>query len=93
MFNLLQDKSPYGCWCYFGDDHGKGIGGPIDQIDAMCKKLHDGYTCAKGTFQNVLDAFGIIWVSHFLLGRNSGERSNLKCCRMHQIHSFSEIHF
>ena len=36
----------YGCWCYFQNDHGHGRGAPVDEIDMLCKKLHDGYTCA-----------------------------------------------
>jgi len=36
----------YGCWCYFQDDHGKGRGKPVDVFDELCKRLHDGYTCA-----------------------------------------------
>jgi len=36
----------YGCWCYFEEDHGQGRGKPINEIDAHCKVLHDGYACA-----------------------------------------------
>lgn len=36
----------YGCWCYFQSDHGSGRGAPVDGIDQLCKRLHDGYTCA-----------------------------------------------
>lgn len=36
----------YGCWCFFGDDHGSGKGAPVDSVDAMCKNLHMGYDCA-----------------------------------------------
>jgi hypothetical protein len=36
----------YGCWCYFMNDHGQGRGKPVDDIDMLCKRLHDGYTCA-----------------------------------------------
>lgn len=36
----------YGCWCYFQESHGKGRGRPVDEIDTLCKHLHDGYTCA-----------------------------------------------
>jgi len=36
----------YGCWCYFQSDHSKGRSGPVDEIDTLCKRLHDGYTCA-----------------------------------------------
>lgn len=36
----------YGCWCYFQNGHGSGRGKPVDEIDTLCKRLHDGYTCA-----------------------------------------------
>jgi len=35
----------YGCWCYFETNHGKGRGRPVDQIDAFCQSLHQGYEC------------------------------------------------
>merc|ERR1711944_284283 len=36
----------YGCWCYFQDGYGQGRSKPLDEIDTLCKRLHDGYTCA-----------------------------------------------
>ena len=36
----------YGCWCYFQNDHGKGHGKTVDNIDKLCQTLHHGYTCA-----------------------------------------------
>merc|ERR1711881_529856 len=36
----------YGCWRYFNDDHGKGKSKPVNEIDAYCKTLHEGYECA-----------------------------------------------
>jgi hypothetical protein len=42
----ISQMNEYGCWCYFGDDHGRGKGQPQDAIDEMCKVLHDGYECA-----------------------------------------------
>lgn len=42
----IQKIDEYGCWCYFGDDHGRGKGTPVDPIDEVCKVLHDGYECA-----------------------------------------------
>jgi len=35
----------YACWCYFQDAHGRGKGSPVNEVDAQCKILHDGYTC------------------------------------------------
>lgn len=50
----------YGCWCYFEDDHGQGRGQPVDDVDKMCKTLHDGYTCLMMDTDN-LDEPCIPW--------------------------------
>lgn len=42
----MDQINEYGCWCYFQNDHGSGKGKPVDEIDTLCKRLHDGYTCA-----------------------------------------------
>jgi len=36
----------FGCWCYFYDNVGRGKGQPVDEVDAFCKTLHEGYECA-----------------------------------------------
>lgn len=41
----LESINYYGCWCYFGLDHGKGKSQPVDELDELCKKLHDAYEC------------------------------------------------
>jgi len=45
---LFEDIQAYGCWCYFGEiyQQGLGAGHPQSDLDAMCKQLSDGYTCA-----------------------------------------------
>lgn len=35
----------YGCWCYAGENHGRGKSQPVDEIDEICKTLHNGYEC------------------------------------------------
>ena len=42
----IQQFDNYGCWCYFYDNVGRGKGTPVDELDGLCKTLHDGYTCA-----------------------------------------------
>jgi len=41
---------PYGCWCHFDADKfnmaGKGKGTPVDDWDANCRRLAEGYECA-----------------------------------------------
>ena len=47
QFSLwLEDVDEYGCWCYFGDKHGRGKSNPVNDLDAHCKQLHEGYECA-----------------------------------------------
>lgn len=37
----------YGCWCYFGDQHLLRLakGEPVDDMDTLCKQLHNNYEC------------------------------------------------
>lgn len=42
---IIEGIDGYACWCYFQDDHGKGRGKPVNEMDARCKVLQDGYTC------------------------------------------------
>ena len=46
MGPTLQNINQYGCWCYFEEDHGKGKSQPVNEVDAFCKTLHQGYDCA-----------------------------------------------
>lgn len=43
----LKTITTYGCYCYFEEDFMTGRGPVMDHIDGFCKKLGDGYTCAK----------------------------------------------
>ena len=53
VFNNNQVASifgDYGCWCHFQSNNGyvgNGFGGPVDEMDELCKKLHDQYSCIK----------------------------------------------
>ena len=42
----IESMNEMSCWCYFGDDHGRGRGPVMDEIDQICKTLADGYDCA-----------------------------------------------
>jgi len=46
MGPVMNRINKYGCWCYFDNDHGKGKGHPVDEVDEFCKVLHEGYECA-----------------------------------------------
>lgn len=41
----LETLNDYGCWCMFGDNHGKGHGHPLNDVDEKCRTLHWGYDC------------------------------------------------
>lgn len=43
----FDELNQYGCWCYFEDDHGMGHGQTLDDFDAMCKVLANGYDCIR----------------------------------------------
>lgn len=44
-FNTIIDG--YGCWCNFKNNGQiKGKGKPVDEIDGVCRLLHDGYKCS-----------------------------------------------
>lgn len=36
----------YGCWCYFDNSFSSGRGEVMNELDEICKILHDGYKCA-----------------------------------------------
>ena len=45
--HILSNFHGYGCWCYFGTDgYGKGKSQPKDELDSLCKALHQGYECS-----------------------------------------------
>lgn len=43
--SMVRSVTNYACWCYFEDAHGQGRSKPVNDIDAQCKILHDGYSC------------------------------------------------
>ena len=44
---LFDPVDGYGCWCYFGSDYVNGRGHTQDALDEECKKLVNGYRCAR----------------------------------------------
>lgn len=43
---IAQEIDGYGCWCYFDESYRNGKGIVMNEIDEICKILHDGYKCA-----------------------------------------------
>lgn len=43
--SMVNSINNYACWCYFGNNHGKGRGPQQNGIDSQCRILHDGYSC------------------------------------------------
>jgi len=49
----LEPVQNYGCWCYSLKEHtNKGKSKPQDELDALCKKLAEGYECARIDAEN-----------------------------------------
>lgn len=44
-FSISTIKDGWGCWCFFDDDSYQGKGPPLNEVDAMCKVLQQGYEC------------------------------------------------
>lgn len=44
---ILAAINPYGCWCNFENMPSQYGGQPIDEIDAACKVLQEGYRCLQ----------------------------------------------
>lgn len=41
----------YGCWCQMSpESEGRLYGEPIDEIDALCQRLHQSYSCISSEF-------------------------------------------
>jgi len=38
-------RDGWGCWCFFDDDSYQGRGNPLNDVDAYCKVLQQGYEC------------------------------------------------
>jgi len=57
----MDQVNQYGCWCYFQNDYGAGRGKPVDEIDMLCKRLHDGYQCAIMDSANLVTGECIPW--------------------------------
>jgi len=78
----------YGCWCYFNDNWGKGKGVPVNEVDNICKVLHDGYECIihdhKVEYPNEsCDPWTVDYVSAVSLGRNLRQLENY-CVKYNQ---------
>jgi len=44
----LDNFKNYGCWCYLdAEGHGQGRGPAVNEVDRLCKQLHDGWECTN----------------------------------------------
>jgi len=74
----IPNLEEYGCWCYFYDNVGRGKGNPVDEIDAMCKVLGEGYECAiRDSEDEGLDCTP--WEIDYLAGTGSGRELYTSC--------------
>lgn len=72
MGPTLQNINQYGCWCYFEEDHGKGKSQPVNEVDAFCKTLHQGYDCAIIDAEEASEPECVPWEIDYLAA-NQGE--------------------
>lgn len=86
--NSMKLLSNYGCWCYFEEDHGKGRGAPVNQIDSFCKTLSDGYDCLMYDWAETHEDECIPWKVHYqsatgigIPGRLNVENLRTECNR------------
>lgn len=43
--DIFLQLNAWGCWCYFDEDYSLGRSQPVNEIDELCRTLHDGYEC------------------------------------------------
>merc|ERR1712178_426709 len=79
--DLINNHGAYGCWCYFYDDVGRGKGTPVDEIDAFCKLLNEGYECAiRDSEDEGLSC--VPWEQDYNSGTGSGVNLGRSCAEL-----------
>jgi len=69
---MLDPINGYGCWCYFQDDHGKGKGIPANEMDEVCRILHEGYECTIYDAEQENDMDCVPWNEVYSSGSGLG---------------------
>lgn len=68
--NIIEN---YGCWCFFDDNHGKGKGRPVNDIDKICKETAHAYDCAIMDAENDAGQPSCTpWTSNYISGISQG---------------------
>jgi len=75
----VRQFDEYGCWCYFYDNVGRGKGTPVDEIDGLCKTLHDGYMCAMIDAENEGSEECVPWEVEYNPGQGTGSDRFADC--------------
>ena len=76
--DAIPQLDEYGCWCYFYDNVGRGKGNPVDEVDAMCKVLGEGYECAiRDSEDEGIDCTP--WTVDYLVGTGTGRELYTSC--------------
>lgn len=77
----LENIKSYGCWCHFDDDQAmrQGRGVPLDDLDAQCKVLWEGYQCAEmDALDGSLNCPAAMYEMGWING-GCGNNNNLDC--------------
>ena len=84
IFNNAQVATifgDYGCWCFFQSNNGyvgNGFGAPVDDMDELCKKLHDQYSCIQ-TEDSTCDPWNVFYnVPNFNAGFNGVSEADIQ---------------
>ena len=79
--NAIAALDEFGCWCYFYDNSFRGRGEPVDEVDALCKTLQQGYECAIWDAENE-GTTCIPWEQSYESGTGTGDSLVSSCTSM-----------
>merc|ERR1712150_341693 len=79
----LSALNQYGCWCTFGEEHGKGS--HVDEFDYQCKVLQKGYECINMDYSDEGENQGEecnIWTVEYIRSVGNGNLDEMSIARL-----------
>lgn len=86
----VEQLDEFGCWCYFYDNVGRGKGSPLDEVDAFCKSLADGYECAIRDSEDANEDC-VPWDVAYNQGSGSGKALYTSCLQLNPTSKCSQM--